>query len=70
MTEDSKTCGCNASQDTSLQPESQAESDAQAEMSHLSVFDVPKMDCPSEEQMIRMKLDGVNAIQKLDFESL
>lgn len=53
MTEDSKTCGCNASQDASLQPDSQTKSNTQLEMSHLSVFDVPQMDCPSEENLVR-----------------
>lgn len=54
MPVESKTCcGCKLSQNASLQPESQTKSDAQAELSHLSVFDVPKMDCPSEENLIR-----------------
>lgn len=33
-----------------------------------TTFQISKMDCPSEEQMIRMKLDGVDGIQKLDFD--
>lgn len=33
-----------------------------------SDYNIPKMDCPSEENMIRMKLDGVNVIQKLEFD--
>jgi Co/Zn/Cd efflux system component len=33
-----------------------------------SVFSITKMDCPSEEQLIRMKLEGVSGIQKLDFD--
>lgn len=32
-----------------------------------TVFKIEKMDCPSEEQMIRMKLDGVKGIHSLDF---
>lgn len=32
-----------------------------------STFHISKMDCPSEENLIRMKLDG-QAIQKLDFD--
>lgn len=33
-----------------------------------SVFAVPKMDCPSEERMIRMVLDGVVGISELRFD--
>jgi Co/Zn/Cd efflux system component len=33
-----------------------------------SVFAVPKMDCPSEERMIRMALDGVVGISDLRFD--
>ncbi len=33
-----------------------------------TVFSVPKMDCPSEERMIRMVLQGSNSVQTLDFD--
>ncbi|TBW28699.1 cation transporter [Gramella sp. KN1008] len=33
-----------------------------------SVFEISKMDCPSEENLIRMKLDGISAIKNLDFD--
>ncbi|WP_179346594.1 cation transporter [Winogradskyella ursingii] len=33
-----------------------------------SIFNISKMDCPSEESMIRMKLDSVGHISKLDFD--
>jgi Co/Zn/Cd efflux system component len=33
-----------------------------------SVFNVSKMDCPSEEQLIRMKLDSISNIKELDFD--
>jgi Co/Zn/Cd efflux system component len=33
-----------------------------------SVFDVPKMDCPSEERVIRMSLDSVSGVGALDFD--
>lgn len=33
-----------------------------------SEFHISKMDCPSEENMIRMKLDGLAVIKKLDFD--
>ena len=68
MTEDSKTCGCSASQDASLQPESQAESSAHAEMSHLSVFNVPQMDCPSEENLVRTAFASFEATVVFEFD--
>ena len=33
-----------------------------------SEYHISKMDCPSEENMIRMKLDGLTAIKKLEFD--
>ena len=33
-----------------------------------SEYHIAKMDCPSEENMIRMKLDGLKAIKKLEFD--
>ena len=33
-----------------------------------SVFYIRKMDCPSEENLIRMKLDGISGIANLDFD--
>jgi Co/Zn/Cd efflux system component len=33
-----------------------------------SVFDVPKMDCPSEENLIRMSLNGVDGVGNLSFD--
>jgi Co/Zn/Cd efflux system component len=33
-----------------------------------TIFEISKMDCPSEENLIRMKLDGVASIAKLDFD--
>jgi len=33
-----------------------------------TVFEIPKMDCPSEENLIRMKLDGISSIKNLDFD--
>src|SRR5215213_9160967 len=32
-----------------------------------SVFRIEKMDCPTEERLIRNRLDGVNGIDRLDF---
>ena len=33
-----------------------------------SIFEITKMDCPSEENLIRMKLDGISSISNLDFD--
>lgn len=33
-----------------------------------TTFKIEKMDCPSEEQMIRMKLDGLTSVQSLEFD--
>ena len=33
-----------------------------------TIFKIAKMDCPSEEQIIRMKLDNLSNIQSLDFD--
>jgi cation transport ATPase len=37
-------------------------------MLYKSIFKITKMDCPSEEQMIRMKLEGIPEIKKLEFD--
>jgi Co/Zn/Cd efflux system component len=33
-----------------------------------TVFEIPKMDCPSEENLVRLKLDGIREIKNLDFD--
>ena len=33
-----------------------------------TIFTIAKMDCPSEENLIRMKLDGISSIVNLDFD--
>jgi Co/Zn/Cd efflux system component len=33
-----------------------------------STFEIPKMDCPSEENIIRMKLSDIEGIKRLDFD--
>ncbi len=33
-----------------------------------TLFNIAKMDCPSEENLIRMKLDGIRSIAHLDFD--
>ena len=34
----------------------------------ISIYKIPKMDCPSEENLIRMKLDSISDIKNLDFD--
>ncbi|HEY9186226.1 MAG TPA: cation transporter [Salegentibacter sp.] len=33
-----------------------------------TIFEISKMDCPSEENLIRMKLDGISGVKNLDFD--
>lgn len=33
-----------------------------------TIFEITKMDCPSEENLIRMKLDGISSIANLNFD--
>jgi hypothetical protein len=33
-----------------------------------STYKITQMDCPSEENLIRMKLDGISDIKHLDFD--
>jgi Co/Zn/Cd efflux system component len=35
---------------------------------HKTLFEIKEMDCPSEETLIRMKLDGISSIANLDFD--
>ena len=32
-----------------------------------TTFEIPQMDCPSEENLIRIKLNGLTSIKNLDF---
>ena len=33
-----------------------------------TIFEISKMDCPSEENLIRIKLDDISAVKNLDFD--
>ena len=35
---------------------------------HKTLFHIKEMDCPSEENLIRLKLDGLSTVQHLDFD--
>ena len=37
-------------------------------MMYKTIYRISKMDCPSEEQMIRMKLDSISSIKQLEFD--
>ncbi len=56
-------CGCDAS---AADADMQASSEASGKW--VSVYAVPKMDCPSEERMIRLALNGFENIQTLSFD--
>ena len=57
-------CGCDATSatDTDMPVFSEASG------KYVSVYAVPKMDCPSEERMIRLALNGFDEIQTLSFD--
>lgn len=55
-------CGCSTT--SSALVEEQAPSDAVQQ----TIFKVDNMDCPSEEKLIRAKLQGMTGIQGLDFD--
>ncbi len=60
----SNSCGCDATPaaDTEVQDPSEATG------KWVSVYAVPKMDCPSEERMIRLALNGLDEIRTLSFD--
>ena len=64
----SKSCGgaCGGDATSAADTDMQASSDASGEW--VSVYAVPKMDCPSEERMIRLALNGVEGIRALSFD--
>lgn len=57
-------CGCDAKPDT----DSDSSTASAASGKWVSVYAVPKMDCPSEERIIRLALNGFDEIRKLSFD--
>ncbi|KPP97185.1 cation transporter [Marinobacter sp. HL-58] len=57
-------CSCEVSDPKNTPPSQSSVSSAD----WLSIYKVPKMDCPSEERMIRMVLGGFDTIQALSFD--
>ncbi|WP_339800465.1 cation diffusion facilitator family transporter [uncultured Marinobacter sp.] len=64
----SKSCSDQCSCD---EPDTEATTESDVPTSSaewLSVYKVPKMDCPSEERMIRLALGGFDSVQALSFD--
>ncbi|UNG19503.1 cation transporter [Stutzerimonas zhaodongensis] len=57
-------CGCDAT--PAADADMQDPSDTTGQW--VSVYAVPKMDCPSEERMIRLALNGLDGVRKLTFD--
>ncbi len=69
MSSEPKTCcGCGHDQAKAPQPEPQTKSDIKAEVSHVSVFNVPQMDCPSEENLIRTAFASLDEVLTFEFD--
>jgi len=64
-----KTCCCNDKQ-AEFKPQNQkiAQESQPSLNGYVSLFEVPKMDCPSEEQMIRMALENIQPMVSLEFD--
>ncbi|WP_067869767.1 cation diffusion facilitator family transporter, partial [Neptuniibacter marinus] len=64
----SKFCGgtCGGDARSSADTDIQASSEASGQW--VSVYAVPKMDCPSEERMIRLALNGFEEVRALSFD--
>src|SRR3546814_5365371 len=58
-----KSCGCG-----SVAAPAEAASAPSTEGTWVSIFSVPKMDCPSEERMIRLALNGLPELRSLSFD--
>ncbi len=57
-----KSCGCSSA------APAEAVSGSSAQGAWVSRFSVPKMDCPSEERMIRLALNGLPELRSLSFD--
>lgn len=58
-------CGCDSTAERDAETSPTENPNAGA---WVSVFAVPKMDCPSEERMVRLALDGVEAVRGMTFD--
>ena len=64
----SKNCGGPCGDDVKLAADTDIQASADTSGEWVSVYAVPKMDCPSEERMIRLALSGVEGIRALSFD--
>ena len=63
-----KTCGDPCGCDTTPADETSLQASSEASGARISVYTVPKMDCPSEERMIRLALNRFEEIRSLSFD--
>ena len=63
-----KSCGSACDGDATSAVDSNMHASSEASGNWVSVYAVPKMDCPSEERMIRLALDGFEEIRALSFD--
>ena len=64
----SKTCGAPCDGDATPIADTDMRRSSEASGKWVSVYAVPKMDCPSEERMIRLALNGFDEIRALSFD--
>ncbi|QGT77743.1 sodium:proton antiporter [Guyparkeria halophila] len=63
-----KSCDSACGSDAEVSEDTSAQAASKASGAWISRYDVPKMDCPSEERMIRLALSGFNEIRTLSFD--
>ena len=66
----SKSCGGACGGDATSAADTDIQASSEAPGRWVSVYAVPKMDCPSEERMIRLALNGFEEIRALSFDVL
>ena len=64
----SKTCGAPCGCDATPATDTDRRDSSEASGKWVSVYTVPKMDCPSEERIIRLALNGFEDIRTLFFD--
>lgn len=64
----SKSCGGACGGDVTSAADTDIQASSEAPGRWVSVYAVPKMDCPSEERMIRLALNGFEEIRALSFD--
>ena len=64
----SKSCGGACGGDATSAADTDIQASSEAPGRWVSVYAVPKMDCPSEERMIRLALNGFEDIRALSFD--